>query len=318
MWGTTPPTPAHRNRSARRTQSLSSHTGQRLPTSSTPLCESSPPPADWSTLVHRYDTFLVLSRAPGWWFVRRSTPDPHPLSGWVPAGALLETSIPVPVPVRSPALKEPPHPAAAPTTAPIAPRHILSTHFPASVLRAYRARGDGEVGGVREGEVVRVYKRYNNWSYVRTPLPPFLPSFLPSPFPPAPNPKTYITPPPSQTDPTQKQHCHSYDEKPLQLWIWLRNTGRHPAFLLRPFDEIKSPISLVRERRRAITTTTHNNNNTSTLHATTSPSRPGAGAAHVGHDASHPRTSSQSHRTTYAVAVFPYWAEAPDELDAAL
>ena len=39
---------------------------------------------------------------------------------------------------------------------------------------------------MREGEVVRVYKRYNNWSYVRTPLPlpPFLLPPLPS-FPPS-------------------------------------------------------------------------------------------------------------------------------------
>ena len=134
--------------------------------SSTLLCESPlplpscPPPADRLALVHRHDTFLVLSCTPGWLFVCHDTPsshshhthhthDPHPLSSWVPAGTLLETSIPV-----SSAIKEPqrgPHRADINITMPH-PKHPLPRNRPAHLPCARGQGGRGGEGGVaREG-----------------------------------------------------------------------------------------------------------------------------------------------------------------------
>lgn len=94
--------------------------------------------------------------------------------GWVPAGCLLETSIPPasavsevkdvgsPVrPPRSPNGSPPP----LPYKAPILPSNIISTSFPGIALMNYIAKGDHELILAR-GDVLRVFKRYNHWSYV--------------------------------------------------------------------------------------------------------------------------------------------------------
>lgn len=115
------------------------------------------------------------------------------------------------------------------------------------------------------------------------------------------------------------QHCFSYDEKPLQAWAWLSAKGKHPAFMIKHVDEVKSPIAIIRERhaRRQASSAgslasesdsagsdvryrndnAHSNVQANTASVDSSPSVTGAG---------------------YAVAVFPYRAEAPDELDVEL
>lgn len=47
----------------------------------------------------------------------------------------------------------------------ILPPHIISTSFPGITLMAYGDKGDHELNLAR-GDVLRVFKRYNHWSYV--------------------------------------------------------------------------------------------------------------------------------------------------------
>lgn len=101
---------------------------------------------------------------------------------------------------------------------------------------------------------------------------------------------------------TQKQRCLSYDEKPLQLWILLKNMGKNPAFMVKHFDDIKSPISVIRER--------HMGRHGADSHIRDSNFRNGSITTGP--------TTLPVVGATYAVAIFPYWAEASDELDAAL
>jgi len=124
------------------------------------------------------DTFIILSRTKGWWVVQRDIDGTgaeigDAAKGWVPAGCLLETSIPPasavsevkdvgsPVrPPRSPNGSPPP----LPYKAPILPSNIISTSFPGIALMNYIAKGDHELILAR-GDVLRVFKRYNHWSY---------------------------------------------------------------------------------------------------------------------------------------------------------
>lgn len=106
------------------------------------------------------------------------------------------------------------------------------------------------------------------------------------------------------------QRCFSYDEKPLQVWTWLRAKGKHPAFMIKHVNEIKSPITVIRER-----------------HAERQASlRSGGAVSGIGHRNSNAHPDVRDSVTTtentvsargasYAVAIFPYWAEAADELD---
>ncbi|KIM88352.1 hypothetical protein PILCRDRAFT_814250 [Piloderma croceum F 1598] len=118
---------------------------------------------------------------------------------------------------------------------------------------------------------------------------------------------------------SQKQRCLSYDEKPLRLWIWLRDMGKHPAFMLKHIDDVKSPISVIRERH-AGRQPTFTDFSVSGLDHAGADLRDSTYSVH-----SNVRDSSVATRhtsaimgATYAVAIFPYWAEAPDELDVAL
>ncbi|EJD07639.1 uncharacterized protein FOMMEDRAFT_101010 [Fomitiporia mediterranea MF3/22] len=120
------------------------------------------------------DTFIILSRARGWWVVQRDPSGNGILDtdtskqGWVPAGCLLETNVPVASAiaeanaVRASANGSPPSSPASKT--PILPLSILSTSFPGIALMDYRKKGDEELDLVKD-DLLRVFKRYNHWSY---------------------------------------------------------------------------------------------------------------------------------------------------------
>jgi bZIP factor len=100
--------------------------------------------------------------------------------GWVPSGCLLETRIPVATAVAeanhpsgssSDSESQPPTPVPI-TSPPILPLHIVSTSIPSYALMDYKKKGEEELD-LSEGDVLRVFKRYNHWSYVR-PLPMLL------------------------------------------------------------------------------------------------------------------------------------------------
>jgi protein STE50 len=115
---------------------------------------------------YRGDTFIILSRAKGWWVVQR---DPNGTGivdadivkqGWVPAGCLLETKVPVASAIAEAAAK-----GGAGSKTPILPLSIISTSFPGIALMDYRKKGDEELD-LNKDDLLRVFKRYNHWSYV--------------------------------------------------------------------------------------------------------------------------------------------------------
>jgi bZIP factor len=60
-------------------------------------------------------------------------------------------------------LSPPASPSAART--PILPLSIISTSFPGIALMDYKKKGDEELDLVKD-DSLRVFKRYNHWSYV--------------------------------------------------------------------------------------------------------------------------------------------------------
>ncbi|KAH9924732.1 uncharacterized protein B0H18DRAFT_934089 [Fomitopsis serialis] len=119
------------------------------------------------------DTFIILSRARGWWVVQRDPegsgsiePDTSK-QGWVPAGCLLETSVPVSTAIaeataRGGSQHSPPQSPGDRT--PILPLSILSTSFPGIALMDYKKKGEEELNLAKD-DYLRVFKRYNHWSY---------------------------------------------------------------------------------------------------------------------------------------------------------
>lgn len=107
--------------------------------------------------------FVIISKTKGWWVVHRdlgtSVPDTAPRkSAWVPAGCLLETSVPPLSLSNNPAL------AAAGGNAsgvPIEPQYVVSVSTPNIVLMDYEKHGSDELD-VRKGTAVRILKRYNH------------------------------------------------------------------------------------------------------------------------------------------------------------
>lgn len=87
----------------------------------------------------------------------------------MPAGCLLETNVPVASAIaeanaaRASANGSPPPSPTSKT--PILPLSILSTSFPGVALMDYRAKGEEELNLVKN-DLLRVFKRYNHWSYV--------------------------------------------------------------------------------------------------------------------------------------------------------
>lgn len=94
-------------------------------------------------------------------------PDPTK-QGWVPAGCLLETNVPVAAAIaeattRTGVTGTPP--STPPGATPILPLSILSTSFPGIALTDYKKKGDEELDLAKD-DSLRVFKRYNHWSYV--------------------------------------------------------------------------------------------------------------------------------------------------------
>ncbi|KIK61584.1 hypothetical protein GYMLUDRAFT_166278 [Collybiopsis luxurians FD-317 M1] len=121
------------------------------------------------------DTFIILSRAKGWWVVQR---DPNGTGlvdtdvakqGWVPAGCLLETNVPVASAIAEAtaaksATGSSPVSDTPMSKTPILPLSIISTSFPGIALMDYKKKGDEELDLMKD-DVLRVFKRYNHWSY---------------------------------------------------------------------------------------------------------------------------------------------------------
>jgi protein STE50 len=125
--------------------------------------------------VLRGDTFVILSRARGWWVVQRDPTGSGIVDtdtskqGWVPAGCLLETNVPVASAIAEATaakhsdLATPPHSPISKT--PILPLSIISTSFPGIALMDYKKKGEEELDLIKD-DALRVFKRYNHWSYV--------------------------------------------------------------------------------------------------------------------------------------------------------
>ncbi|KAI0675512.1 hypothetical protein C8Q78DRAFT_963716 [Trametes maxima] len=117
------------------------------------------------------DTFIIVSRARGWWVVQRDPAgtgqveqDPSK-QGWVPAGCLLETKVPVATAIAEATTRDGATPPLTPSgTTPILPLNILSTSFPGIALMDYKKKGEEELD-LQKDDFLRVFKRYNHWSY---------------------------------------------------------------------------------------------------------------------------------------------------------
>jgi hypothetical protein len=129
--------------------------------------------ADFS---HSDEAFVVLSRTTGWWLVQRNNPERGTVNrypskrGWVPSGALLEINIPVTTAIAEATTARLSIPNRTPISyagfsKPILPNRILSASFLSVTLKDYQVKGDGELD-LNINDMVRVYKRYNHWSYV--------------------------------------------------------------------------------------------------------------------------------------------------------
>ncbi|KAJ3517761.1 hypothetical protein NLJ89_g316 [Agrocybe chaxingu] len=121
------------------------------------------------------DTFVILSRARGWWVVQRDPTGSGIVDadmskqGWVPAGCLLETNVPVASAIaEATAAKNGSQSGSPPDTpvskTPILPLSIISTSFPGVALMDYKKKGEEELDLMKD-DALRVFKRYNHWSY---------------------------------------------------------------------------------------------------------------------------------------------------------
>jgi bZIP factor len=95
----------------------------------------------------------------------------------VPAGCLLEIKVPVAIAIAEANAANASNgssssPPLSPSTGgkPILPQNIVSTSYPGVALMDYTKQGAEELDLVKD-EPVRVFKRYNHWSYVCVPYP---------------------------------------------------------------------------------------------------------------------------------------------------
>ncbi|KAF8325813.1 uncharacterized protein EI90DRAFT_2019763 [Cantharellus anzutake] len=125
------------------------------------------------------DTYIIVSRWQGWRIVQKDPSgtgvvDDKAAKGWVPTGCILETHIPPALAMseakatNSSLRTTGSNPNGSPTTAhlksPILPSKIISASFLGIALIDYPGRGEHELTLAR-GDVLRAFKRYNNWSY---------------------------------------------------------------------------------------------------------------------------------------------------------
>lgn len=110
------------------------------------------------------DTFVIVTKAKGWWVVFRQsalsaqTVDSDPKttsSGWVPAGCLLETTLTPTVLAADPTAS-----SVNASRVPIKPVNIVSVSTPGLALMDFKPMGSDELHLIKN-EYVRVYKRYN-------------------------------------------------------------------------------------------------------------------------------------------------------------
>ncbi|KIJ61269.1 hypothetical protein HYDPIDRAFT_97069 [Hydnomerulius pinastri MD-312] len=122
------------------------------------------------------DIFVILSRARGWWVAQRDPTGSGVVDtdtskrGWVPAGCLLETNLPVASAIaeattaaKASGLSDSPSNPESKT--PILPLGIRSTSCAGIALMDYKKMGEEELDLAKDNSL-RVFKRYNHWSYV--------------------------------------------------------------------------------------------------------------------------------------------------------
>ncbi|SCZ93173.1 BZ3500_MvSof-1268-A1-R1_Chr6-2g08507 [Microbotryum saponariae] len=119
------------------------------------------------------DTFIIISKTKGWWVVYRdlgpstsSLDSPVPRkSAWVPAGCLLETTVP-PLSLADPSILAS-SASSLPSTAanvPIEPQYVVSVSTPNIALTDFAKTRSDELD-IKKGQQLRILKRYNHWSY---------------------------------------------------------------------------------------------------------------------------------------------------------
>ena len=104
--------------------------------------------------------------------------------GWVPAGCLLETKVPVSVAIEEAANATRSNTSSSleqVSRTPILPLSILSTSFPGVALMEYRKKGEEELD-LQKDDALRVFKRYNHWSYVSLGISPIYMMLSYNPF----------------------------------------------------------------------------------------------------------------------------------------
>lgn len=88
----------------------------------------------------------------------------------MPAGCLLETNVPVASAIAEATAAKNGTTSGSPldtpvSRTPILPLSIISTSFPGIALMDYMKKGEEELDLVKD-DALRVFKRYNHWSYV--------------------------------------------------------------------------------------------------------------------------------------------------------
>lgn len=107
--------------------------------------------------------FVIISKTKGWWVVHRDLGKEDDISprksAWVPAGCLLETSVP-PLSLADSSTRSASDPSNA-SNVPIHPSYIISVSTPGVALMDYSKNGSDELD-VKKGVSLRILKRYNH------------------------------------------------------------------------------------------------------------------------------------------------------------